>query len=119
MKFLVDIQLPPRLCDWLIDHGCDALHASDLESGLNMPDEKLWQYAKQESLIVISKDYDFYERALLYGAPPQVLHISLGNCSNKQLMTTLDKFWSKIAEALKKDTRLAAVYKDKIEIFED
>ncbi len=33
MKFLVDAQLPRRLCIWLRQQGHDAVHTLDLDSG--------------------------------------------------------------------------------------
>jgi hypothetical protein len=30
MKFLVDMPLSPALADWLVDHGHDAVHASNI-----------------------------------------------------------------------------------------
>lgn len=34
MKFLIDAQLPKRLCDWLRAKGYDALHTLDLNLGI-------------------------------------------------------------------------------------
>jgi len=38
MKFLIDAQLPKRLCDWLRAKGYDALHTLDLNLGNRTPD---------------------------------------------------------------------------------
>jgi predicted nuclease of predicted toxin-antitoxin system len=37
----------------------------------------------------MSKDVDFYDRVLLLGPPPQVIHVSVGNCSNTRLLEIL------------------------------
>jgi predicted nuclease of predicted toxin-antitoxin system len=34
---------------------------------------------------LVSKDSDFHELSLLYGAPPKVVWIRRGNCSTKQV----------------------------------
>jgi predicted nuclease of predicted toxin-antitoxin system len=39
---------------------------------------------------------DFYDRALLFGAPPQVVHIAVGNCSNTGLFDALAYQWDEI-----------------------
>ena len=38
MRFLVDAQLPPRLCRWLADKGHESIHVMDWEGGTTMPD---------------------------------------------------------------------------------
>lgn len=32
--------------------------------------------------MILSKDQDFVDRGTLYGPPPIVIHLNLGNCSN-------------------------------------
>lgn len=91
MNWLVDVQLPPRHCVWLQARGENVIHVENLENGLSLSDEVLWQKAKAENLVVISKDRDFFERALLRGSPPQVLHITVGNCTNEMLLHTKPK----------------------------
>jgi len=99
VKFLVDINLPPRLCLWLREHGHEANHLCDLNA-LTMADKRVWQFAATRQEIIVSKDVDFYERALVLGKPPQVLHISVGNCSNDDLLGTLAASWSAIESEL-------------------
>lgn len=101
MNFLIDVQLPPRLAPWLEAKGFEARHAMDIAGGLTMPDAALWEIGKNSSEIIISKDWDFYERALLKGSPPQVLHIALGNCSTADLFNYLDERWEIIIDALR------------------
>jgi predicted nuclease of predicted toxin-antitoxin system len=38
MKFLVDAQLPRKLCKWLREAGHDVVHTLDLPSGNATPD---------------------------------------------------------------------------------
>ena len=70
MKFLVDANLPPRLCAWLRSHRHEAEHVFD-RNLLTATDTQIWERGRLENLIIFSKDVDFYDRALLYGAPPQ------------------------------------------------
>jgi predicted nuclease of predicted toxin-antitoxin system len=42
---------------------------------LTATDSEIWQRGRVESEALVSKDNDFYDRAFLFGAPPQVLHI--------------------------------------------
>ena len=44
-----------------------------------------WGDRQIEALTIFSKDIDFYDRALLYGPPPQIVHVGVRNCSNARL----------------------------------
>ncbi len=89
MKWLIDAQLPPKLSSWFRTIGEDSIHVQELASGLSLSDEFLWNYAKREGRIIVTKDRDFFERSILLGSPPQVLFIQVGNCSNERLISIL------------------------------
>jgi predicted nuclease of predicted toxin-antitoxin system len=74
VKFLVDANLPPRLCVWLRSQRHEAEHLFD-RNLLTATDTQIWERGRLESLVIFSKDTDFYDRALRYGAPPQVVHV--------------------------------------------
>ena len=52
-------------------------------------DTAVWTYAAQNGLTVVSKDSDFQQRALLYGHPPKVIWIRLGNCTTAAIEALL------------------------------
>jgi len=116
VKFLVDVNLPPRLCYWIRSRGHEAQHLSDLNL-LTATDSEIWQHGRIETAVLVSKDNDFYDRALLFGAPPQVLHVDLGNCSNRHLLELLTSSWSEIDTALSSGSRLISITRQGIEIF--
>jgi predicted nuclease of predicted toxin-antitoxin system len=98
VKFLVDANLPPRLCVWLRSQRYEAEHVFD-RNLLTATDTQIWERGRLESLVVFSKDTDFYDRALLYGAPPQIVHVAVGNCSNARLFSVLASRWNDIRAA--------------------
>lgn len=63
MKFLVDVNLPPRLCVWLRSRQHDAEHLFD-RNLLTATDTEIWDVGRVEALTIFSKDIDFYDRAL-------------------------------------------------------
>ena len=65
MKFLVDAQLPRRLCYWLLERGHDAVHTLDLELGNRTPDLEIIRIADRDGRIVVTKDDDFVQSFLL------------------------------------------------------
>lgn len=85
MRFLVDAHLPKRLARLLQQLGHDALHTLDLPDQNRSSDETLIQVAAAEARIVITKDSDFVDSFLLVRRPPQLLLISTGNISNREL----------------------------------
>jgi predicted nuclease of predicted toxin-antitoxin system len=90
---------------WLKTRGRDSEHLFDLNL-LKATDSEIWQRAKAENLIIMSKDVDFYDRVLLLGPPPQVIHVSVGNCSNTRLLEILALEWDEIELALSSGSRL-------------
>ena len=48
-------------------------------------DNAVWQYAKENGYMLVSKDSDFYDKSVLFGYPPKVIWIRRGNCSNKTI----------------------------------
>lgn len=115
MNFLVDVNLPSRLCDWLRQRNHQAIHLSDL-GGLRMKDTVVWQRAAAQKQVILTKDTDFYEWSLIHGQPPQVLLIALGNCSNNDLFQTLDSSWAKIDSELSAGARLVVLHPHRLEI---
>jgi predicted nuclease of predicted toxin-antitoxin system len=116
VKFLVDANLPPHLCRWLRTHGHEAEHLADIDL-LRATDTQIWDRGKNQQVIILSKDIDFYDRSLLFGAPPQVLHIAVGNCSNARLLEILESGWSDIEAALSSGSKLVSVMQEKIDVF--
>jgi predicted nuclease of predicted toxin-antitoxin system len=116
VKFLVDANLPPRLCVWLRSQRHEAEHLFD-RNLLTATDTQIWERGRRESLIIFSKDVDFYDRALLFGAPPQVVHVAVGNCSNARLFEVLADEWADIERALVSGSRLISITAEKMEVF--
>ena len=85
MKLLFDENLSPRLPALLVAFFPDSVHARDC--GLRgQSDEEVWEYARTNGFTIISKDSDFQQRSLLYGYPPKVVWLRIGNCSRQQLV---------------------------------
>ena len=84
MKLLFDQNLSPRLCDHLHDIWTDSLHVRAI--GLAAADDPdVWAYAQQHGFTIVSKDGDFSARSFLYGAPPKVIWLAVGNRSTDDI----------------------------------
>jgi len=85
VKFLVDAQLPRRMCGWLISCGHDAIHTLDLPKGNRTPDQELIERAELDGRILVTKDDDFVQSRLVRGRPRLLWLIATGNVDNRRL----------------------------------
>jgi predicted nuclease of predicted toxin-antitoxin system len=88
MKLLFDENLSSKLPRILSSDFPSSLHVRNC--GLKgSPDEDIWEYAKFNGFTIISKDADFYQRSLLYGAPPKLVWLRIGNCTRDVLVSLI------------------------------
>lgn len=88
IRLLFDENLSARLRTALADIYPGSAHAGEL--GLaGAADNAIWQYARQNGLVIVSKDEDFHRFSILYGPPPKVIWVRLGNCSTEQIIALL------------------------------
>ncbi|HZB47074.1 MAG TPA: DUF5615 family PIN-like protein, partial [Pyrinomonadaceae bacterium] len=52
-------------------------------------DPIVWEYAKRNGLMIVSKDSDMHQRSFVFGYPPKVVWVRLGNCSTSDVETLL------------------------------
>lgn len=52
-------------------------------------DIEIWEYAGTHAYIVVTQDSDFSERATIYGHPPKVVWLRMGNTSTQNIKTIL------------------------------
>jgi predicted nuclease of predicted toxin-antitoxin system len=52
-------------------------------------DSIVWNYAKDNDLMIVSKDMDMHDLSLALGNPPKVIWLRLGNCSTLQVENLL------------------------------
>ena len=83
MKILFDENLSYRLVVRLADIFPGSEHARDLPA---RDDAGIWQYAKQQGLVIITKDADFVDSFWLRQEPWKLLLVSTGNIRNTDLL---------------------------------
>lgn len=90
MKLLFDENLSPKLPKLLSSQFPGSLHVRDC--GLKgFPDEVIWDYARDRDFTIISKDSDFYQRSVLYGQPPKLVWLRIGNCTRAEIVTLIGR----------------------------
>ena len=79
MKLLFDQNLSPRLPRLLADLYPESMHVREV--GLREgTDAAIWEHAKKNRFVIVSKDSDFQQRSLLFGHPPKFVWRRVGNC---------------------------------------
>lgn len=106
MKLLLDENLSDRIIHSIVDLYPDSEHVKTLGL-INTDDVLIWEYAKANGFVIVSKDSDFHQRSLLYGHPPKFIYLRVGNCSTSKItqilrdnLDTLIQFESSEAESL-------------------
>jgi predicted nuclease of predicted toxin-antitoxin system len=69
MKLLLDENLSDRVIHRIIDFYPESNHVKPLALR-NTADLIIWEYAKTNQFVIVSRDSDFHQRSLLYGHPP-------------------------------------------------
>jgi predicted nuclease of predicted toxin-antitoxin system len=64
----------------------------------NTDDAQIWEYAKINGFLIVSKDSDFHQRSLVYGHPPKFIYLRVGNCPTSQITQILRNNLSMITQ---------------------
>lgn len=97
MKLLLDHNLSHKLCSKLEDVYPDSTHTRLLRFA-RASDSEVWYYARTHGFIVVSKDEDLAELAVLRGAPPKVVWLRMGNCGSLAVETALRRNFQRISD---------------------
>jgi predicted nuclease of predicted toxin-antitoxin system len=97
MKLLFDHNLSPRLIDRIQDIYQNSSHVSLLDMDRDS-DRDIWLYAKTYEYIIVTKDSDFNDLNILYGFPPKVIWLQIGNCTTSDIEKLLRDYYEIIIE---------------------
>lgn len=103
MKLLLDENLSDRIIHRITDLYPDSEHVKSL-SLTNTDDEIIWEFAKLNNFVIVSKDSDFYQRSLLYGHPPKFIYLRIGNCSTSKITQILRDSFNTIIQFADSET---------------
>jgi len=97
MKLLLDENLSDRIINKIIDLYPNSQHAKTLGL-INTDDAIIWEFAKINSFMIVSKDSDFHQRSLLYGYPPKFIFLRVGNSPTSKIVGILRDNFATIIE---------------------
>ena len=87
-----------------LQHGHDATHRLDLQTGNKTKDPIINQISVLEQRVVVSKDSDFFYSHVLQGRPWKLLLIKTGNISSQDVCVLLERHLPTIETALQTHT---------------
>lgn len=108
-RFLIDVNLPRRYSLWAAE-AFEFVH----DLGPTWNDRQIWDYALANDLVVVSKDADFVDRAIIEPAGPRIVQIRFGNARLRQWHADLISLWPGIVAALE-HYRIVLVYRDQLD----
>ena len=107
---LLDENLPARI---MLPTDLPVRHVSSLGTG--MEDSAIWDHARCEHLVVVTKDADFSYRIAGGDPPPWVVHVRVGNLRLRDFRTLLEEAWPRVEERVRA-AKLVNLYVDRIEV---
>ena len=107
--FLFDENLPARLT---FAPKLPIISAASL--GAQPGDSQIWEFARREELVIVSKDADFSDRIIVQSPPPWVVHLRFGNLRRNDFHALLARVWPQI-ETLLNTHKLVNVYANRLE----
>ena len=103
MKLLLDENLSDRIIDKIIDLYADSQQVKTLGL-INTDDALIWEFAKFNDFVIVSKDSDFHQRSLLYGHPPKFIYLRIGNSPTAKIIEILRGYFLIIVEFFDSET---------------
>ena len=85
MKIWIDAHISPGVAAWInesFDHEARSLRSIGLRAA---GDLEIFQRAKAEDVVFITKDSDFVDLVEVRGAPPKVILLRCGSTTNDRL----------------------------------
>ena len=109
MIIWIDAQFSPAIAKWLADtFSIEAVAIRDLQLR-EAKDKQIFDAARQNSAVVMTKDSDFVLLLEQLGPPPQVLWVTCGNTSNARLKEILSAVFPKAVQLLKSGEALVEI----------
>jgi predicted nuclease of predicted toxin-antitoxin system len=109
MTIWIDAQLSPAIAAWISStFGVTALALRDI--GLrDAEDPEIFEAAKAQGVIFMTKDSDFVDLVDRLGSPPQIIWLTCGNTSNAQLREILSATLPQALELLRSGEALVEI----------
>jgi len=76
-------------------------------------DVEIWDFAEKNNFVIVTKDNDFLDMSALYGSPPKVIFLNIGNCTLRYVEALLKDSSGEIIRFLEdRDSSLLEITKN-------
>ena len=99
MKLLLDENLSRRLVPFLL-HDYPGSSQVVLLGMQSASDKEVWQKAREDGYVIVTRDADFQELSLVWGQPPKVIRLKTLNQSRAATLKVLVENRDAIIESL-------------------
>ncbi len=90
MKLLFNHHLSPSLANSFQATFPGSAHVFPLGMG-EANDDVIWQFAKDQGFVIVTKDSDYHDLGMRLGFPPFVVLIKRGNCKTSVIRDIISK----------------------------
>jgi predicted nuclease of predicted toxin-antitoxin system len=90
VRLLFDENVSHRLVGILAREFPDSTHVRDVALR-GAVDSQIWDHARANSLMIVSKDTDFRERSYVEGFPPKIIWLDVGNAGTAAIAELLKR----------------------------
>lgn len=110
MIYFVDINLPKEFSFFQTGNF---VFVKDISNSL--PDKEIWDLALEQNFTILTRDKDFYYRALQIKKCPKIVLFRIGNTKAHQLSLYFKEHWEQIENKLQ-DHQLIVLWPAEIQI---
>jgi predicted nuclease of predicted toxin-antitoxin system len=99
MLLLFDQNISFRIKKLLESSFPNCKHLSDFGL-INKSDKEIWDFAKKNSLTIVSFDADFYDFSIIWNHPPKIIWVRTQNQTTQNLYELLHKYEDSVKDFL-------------------
>jgi len=99
MKLLLDENLSRRIIPFIQEAYPESTQIALLDMERS-DDQTVWDYAKENGFVIVTRDSDFIDLSALRGQPPKVIWLRTGNQTKAAVIHVLLKSKEEIERAL-------------------
>ncbi len=99
MRILFDQNISFRSVNFLHAIYSEAKHVKEFDLQ-HATDRQIWNFAKTNQYSIVTFDSDFYDLVTLYGHPPKIIWLRIGNTTTQNLVKVLESHFDVIKSFL-------------------
>jgi predicted nuclease of predicted toxin-antitoxin system len=108
VKLLLDENLSDKILPAIADFFPESTHVKAVRL-TQCSDHEVAEWAGRNDFTIVSKDTDFYQRSVVFGAPPKFIWLRVGNCSTALIVEALRSHHALINEFITSATESVLV----------